>query len=113
MPTLAVGIAQAIRKVGFASHEEFAHVVGLPKSTLSRILSGKADPKYSTLQRIADGLEISLPRLLGGLEGKAAPRRGRGRPSSQAIVLTISVPPGTRPEDWFRLAAEECASPRK
>lgn len=109
-PAVADAIAQAIRKAGFASHEEFAHVIGLPKSTLSRILSGKADPKLSTLQRIADGLEMSLSRLLRGSEGKAAPRRGRGRPSSQAITLTISVPPGTQAEDWFRLAAEECAA---
>jgi transcriptional regulator with XRE-family HTH domain len=110
--SLADRISTAIRKAGFASHEEFAHVVNLPKSTLSRILSGKADPRLSTLNRIADGLEMSLVSLLEGDEGKAIPRRRPGRPSNQAITMTISVPPGTQAEDWFRLAAEECKALR-
>ena len=111
--SLADRIAQAIRKAGFSSYEEFAHVVNLPKSTLSRVLSGKADPRLSTLYRIAEGLEVSLVSLLDGDEGKDIPRRRPGRPSSQAITLTISVPPGTRAEDWFRLAAEECKAAKQ
>lgn len=107
-PSIVDGIASAIRKAGYASHEQFAHVIDLPKSTLSRLLSGKADPRLSTLERIAEGLGMSLVSLLGGAEGQDVPKRKQGRPSKQAITLTITVPPGTTPEDWFRLAAEEC-----
>lgn len=110
--TLSDRISEAIRRAGFASHEEFAHVINLPKSTLSRVLSGKADPRLSTLCRIAEGLEVSLVSLLEDSQDAPRPKRRAGRPSSQAITLTISVPPGTQAEDWFRLAAEECKAKR-
>lgn len=36
----------------------------LNKSTLSRIENGLVDPKLSTLHKIAQGLEISLDKLM-------------------------------------------------
>ena len=49
---------------GYASMELFAHENSIPKSTLSELLSGKNDPKLSTLAKICAGLEIPLSELL-------------------------------------------------
>jgi transcriptional regulator with XRE-family HTH domain len=49
---------------GYSSIELFAHEHGIPKSTLSELLSGKNDPKLTTLAKICAGLEISLAELL-------------------------------------------------
>jgi transcriptional regulator with XRE-family HTH domain len=38
--------------------------MGISKGNLSDIENGKRDPRYSTLKAIAEGLEISLARLL-------------------------------------------------
>lgn len=40
---------------------------GLSRSNLNYLLSGKTDPKVSTLRRIAEGLEIDLHELFKGL----------------------------------------------
>jgi len=42
----------------------FAFENDLNKSTLSRIENGLVDPKLSTLNKIAEGLEISLSKLM-------------------------------------------------
>lgn len=52
-----------VERRGYASMELFAHENGLAKSTLSELLSGKNDPKLSTLARICAGLEITLAEL--------------------------------------------------
>jgi transcriptional regulator with XRE-family HTH domain len=49
---------------GYASIELFAHENSIAKSTLSEILSGKNDPKLTTLAKICAGLEIPLSELL-------------------------------------------------
>ena len=82
-----------VERRGYASVELFAHENGLAKSTLSELLSGKNDPKLSTLAHICAGLEISLAELFRdaaiessvreeapGYEPRSARRRGtRGK----------------------------------
>jgi len=63
IPGLGKRIATAIAEAGFRTVEEFAHVTGIPKSTLSRILRDQADPRLDSLWRIAKGLEIPLRDL--------------------------------------------------
>jgi transcriptional regulator with XRE-family HTH domain len=48
----------------FASIENFASSTGVQKSLLSRILNLKADPKLSSLQKIAIALEVPIEDLL-------------------------------------------------
>jgi len=56
-------IRRRILDGGYASIELYAHEHRIPKSTLSEILSGKNDPRLTTLAKICSGLEISLSEL--------------------------------------------------
>ncbi len=47
--------------------EKLAYEVGISKGNLSDVEHGKRDPRYSTLQAIAEGLEISVSKLLKDL----------------------------------------------
>ena len=66
--TIADNIRRLIQrriKLGeFSSIEHFASSTGVPKSLLSRILNLKADPKLSSLDKIAVALEVSVEDLL-------------------------------------------------
>ncbi len=46
------------------SQQEFAAKLDYEKSNMSRLESGKVDPRISTLQAVAKVLEISLPELV-------------------------------------------------
>jgi len=56
-------ISKLRRKCGL-SLEKLAYEVGISKGNLSDIENGKRDPRLSTLQHIAYGLEISVSALL-------------------------------------------------
>ncbi len=47
--------------------EKLAYEMDISKGNLSDIEHGKRDPRYSTLQAIAEGLEISVSKLLKDL----------------------------------------------
>ena len=57
-------ILRRIKLGEFSSIEHFASSTGVPKSLLSRILNLKADPKLSSLDKIAVALEVSVEDLL-------------------------------------------------
>jgi transcriptional regulator with XRE-family HTH domain len=57
-------IKALVLRRGYGSIELFAHENSIPKSTLSELLSGKNDPKLTTLAKICAGLELSLSELL-------------------------------------------------
>lgn len=46
------------------SIERLAYEMGISKGNLSEIERGLRDPRYTTLVQIAEGLNISLSRLL-------------------------------------------------
>ena len=46
------------------SQRQFALVLELDRVTLNRIESGRGNPTLGTLERIADGLDLTLPELL-------------------------------------------------
>jgi transcriptional regulator with XRE-family HTH domain len=50
------------------SLNSFSYKNGLEPSTLSRIETGIIDPKYSTLVKIAAGLDIKVSELLKNFE---------------------------------------------
>ena len=57
-------ITRRIKLGEFTSIEHFASSTGVPKSLLSRILNLKADPKLSSLDKIAAALEVPVEDLL-------------------------------------------------
>jgi transcriptional regulator with XRE-family HTH domain len=50
---------------------ELAEQVGINKQNISRYESGKSEPRKSTLQKLADALEVSTDELLGLREASA------------------------------------------
>ena len=60
---LGVRIAQLRAEKGL-SQRQFALVLELDRVTLNRIESGQGNPTLGTLERIAGGLDLSLPDLL-------------------------------------------------
>jgi transcriptional regulator with XRE-family HTH domain len=63
LEALSQNIRSCIDAAGYRSVELFAHENNLEKSTLSRILSGKREPKIMTLLRIAQALGVTLDVL--------------------------------------------------
>ena len=57
-------IMRRIKNGEFSSIEHFASSTGVPKSLLSRILNLKADPKLSSLDKIAQALDVPLEELI-------------------------------------------------
>lgn len=49
------------------TQEGFALYIGMDRSQYCKIEAGKIDPRYSSLKRIAKGLEITASELLDGL----------------------------------------------
>lgn len=80
-------IRSQILRNGYPSVELYAHENDIPKSTLSEIITGKNDPRLSTLAKICAGLGISLSDLFRdpALEAwvrEKAPKYQARRPSS-------------------------------
>jgi transcriptional regulator with XRE-family HTH domain len=57
-------IEKKIRQGEFSSIENFAISTGVQKSLLSRILNQKADPRLSSLNKIAQALEVPVSALV-------------------------------------------------
>jgi len=53
-----------IRERRELTQEEVAHRSGVHSTEVSRIETGKRDPQISTLERLADALEVSPGELL-------------------------------------------------
>ena len=59
-----------IEEKGYPSLENFALANGFHKSTIHQVVRATADPRFSTLFRIAEGLEMPLEDLMKGLSLK-------------------------------------------
>jgi transcriptional regulator with XRE-family HTH domain len=57
-------IEKKIKHGEFSSIENFAISTGIQKSLLSRILNLKADPRLSSLDKIATALEVPVSELV-------------------------------------------------
>lgn len=56
-------LRQRINDSGYQSFERFAYENGIDKTTLSRLLNGKREPKITTLLKIAQSLNLTLNDL--------------------------------------------------
>ncbi len=48
------------------SATQLAERAGMPKSTITLILTGKRDPRLSTMAKIATGLRLTVAEMLSG-----------------------------------------------
>ena len=61
--TIRENLRRLIGESGYRSLELFAHENSIDKTTLSRILNGKREPKISTLFKIVAALNLTLNDL--------------------------------------------------
>ena len=67
-----LGAAIQLRRIRLGvSQEAFADVVGMHRTQYGAIEQGRKDCRLSTLQRIADGLQVHLSVLMAELEDRA------------------------------------------
>ena len=67
-----LGAAIQLRRIRLGvSQEAFADVVGMHRTQFGAIEQGRKDCRLSTLQRIADGLQVHLSVLMAELEDRA------------------------------------------
>ena len=59
-----------LRKEKGLSLEKLAYEMEISKGNLSDIENGKKNPTFTTLKKIAEGLEISLSELILEIEGR-------------------------------------------
>lgn len=79
------GNISAMRKALNITQTMFAQMIGIDRSYLNRIEKGTENLSMGVLTKIADGLDVPLPRLMEGLE---------------------SCPPRELPERHWRYSAE-------
>lgn len=81
-----IGLSKAIRQLRKEirlSQEALGLRAGIHPTWISHIESGRVNPTWGNVRRIADGLEVPMPRLAALAEVledkyKAAPRPGNG-----------------------------------
>ncbi len=111
--TVAVQIELAIKDAGYRSQEEFANVIGMPKATLNRVLSGSFDTRISTLEKIAQGLGLPMGQLLDvDPSAKSVAKtnlHSKGPKQKSGILVKILVPKDEEPPKWLVDACREGA----
>jgi transcriptional regulator with XRE-family HTH domain len=66
-----------IREAQGYSLRALADKVGMAYPALFRLESGEADPRLSTLRKLANALNVTVAELIG--EGRPAHKRARGK----------------------------------
>lgn len=85
-------IKELIKEKGY-TQQEFAEILGITRVTLAHIISGK--PSYTTLERIADALQVPVWQLL------VAPKEVRGDDFCAFIRYNgVSYTANTEEEFW-------------
>lgn len=104
LKAIRIAIGRGLGREGYRSHEEFAYAIGLPKSTLSRLLRDMIDPRLSTLEKIAHGLGMQTSDLLAQsrtLESQEPLRPKPGRKRGTVLNVNITIPAGSPPPTWL------------
>jgi transcriptional regulator with XRE-family HTH domain len=66
---MATNIGQNLkwaRRRAFMTQRELAEAAGMGHDQISRIESGKVDPRLSTIERLAEALGVEARELVGG-----------------------------------------------
>ncbi len=68
-PQAALGLAVKTRRQALGlTQEQFAHETGLHQRWISNVETGKRNPSYSSLRRLAAGLQLSTSELVARAE---------------------------------------------
>lgn len=85
------GCIRSLRNGRSITQDELAERSGLSVDSIRRIERGALSPSLETIQKLADGLDVSLTTLFGGLED------GRGRLVDEICdLLERQTPPMAR-----------------
>lgn len=71
-PALASTI-RTMREARGMTQEDLAHQAGITTGTLSKIERGRANPSWTTVDRIAQALGTTIALLAAAVEGLSAP----------------------------------------
>jgi transcriptional regulator with XRE-family HTH domain len=69
-PALASAL-RSLREQQGRTQEDLAHDVGVTVNALARIERGQADPRWTTVRRIAGALGVTLAELGHAIEGRS------------------------------------------
>jgi transcriptional regulator with XRE-family HTH domain len=69
-PALARTVRR-LREQAATTQEDLAHEAGITTGTLSKIERAESNPSWTTIERIASALKISLVELTQAVEGDA------------------------------------------
>jgi transcriptional regulator with XRE-family HTH domain len=61
-----------LRRERGRTQEEVAHNAGVTVAALARIERGQTNPRWTTIRRIVNSLEVSLTELVGAVEDAPA-----------------------------------------
>jgi transcriptional regulator with XRE-family HTH domain len=75
MKTFGKRLKTAREKAGFASAQQFAHILGIEPATYRKYERGAAEPNFETLTRLCEHLNVT-PDYLLPLAAKAGTSRG-------------------------------------
>jgi predicted transcriptional regulator len=70
-PALAQALRQTRLELG-STQETVAYDAGITVAAFARIERGEADPRWSTVIRVAEALQVSLAELVAAIEDASA-----------------------------------------
>ena len=110
-----IGLAKAIRQLrreGQLSQEALGLMAGIHPTWISHIESGRVNPTWGNVRRIADGLRVPLPNLppwprisRPNMEPPPNPRAGRGAVETSLGWLCRTQTPSASLPDAFSSSA--------
>lgn len=62
---MRAAVKNAMRKAGFENDADLANRIEMRPATVSEILNGKRDPRFSTVQKIARACNCTVSELIG------------------------------------------------
>jgi transcriptional regulator with XRE-family HTH domain len=84
---IRTNLRRFILEGGYPSVERFAHENAIDKTTLSRILNGKREPRLSTLIKIAECLNLTLNDFYLAGDPEARPPAPGADPRRLTLVM--------------------------
>ncbi len=115
-----VGLAKAIRQLrreGQLSQEALGLIAGIHPTWISHIESGRVNPTWGNVRRIAGGLRVALPELAALAEDLEAKYRNRPparrRRGAVENILGVAVPNSIPRRSAIARASDEFAESAK
>jgi len=92
-------ILKTLRKEKNLSQVKFAQAFNISKGTIAMWETGKRQPDYDTLQKLADFFNVSVDRLLGREDKKKEPESMNASELDDRIFTVLRYLPEEKKED--------------